>query len=135
MPTGVRTPVVSMSMRALMGIVQALVVPGICRALSISATSSSQEIRSGHRRRQRRRLSQSGDQDEYQRSFFRHCSWGLSTTVVSIIENGAGSVEVSARPALPNTRSTSGKERTIWSCVFSRRLASVTLSPGSVVGM
>ena len=28
MPTGVRMPVVSMSMRALIGIVQALVVPG-----------------------------------------------------------------------------------------------------------
>ena len=28
---------------------------------------------------------------------------------VSIMESGAGSVEVSARPALPSTRSTSGK--------------------------
>jgi hypothetical protein len=135
MPTGVRTPVVSMSIRALMGMVQALVVPGIRRALSISATSSSQEIRSGHRCRQRRRLSHSGDPDEYQRSLFRHWSWGLSTTVVSIIENGAGSVEVSARPALPKMRSTSGNERRSWSCVWSSRLASVTLSPGSVVGM
>ncbi len=41
MPTGVRTPVVSMSMRFLIGMVQALVVPGIRSARSISSTSSS----------------------------------------------------------------------------------------------
>ena len=39
MPTGVRTPVVSMSMRALIGIVQALVVPGNLSASFISCTS------------------------------------------------------------------------------------------------
>ena len=33
MPTGVRMPVDSMSMRLLIGIVQALVMPGICSAL------------------------------------------------------------------------------------------------------
>ena len=51
MPTGVRTPVVSMSMRPLIGMVQALVMPGSCSAWSISAISSSQEMRSGQMRR------------------------------------------------------------------------------------
>ena len=36
-PTGVRMPVDSMSMRALIGMVQALETPGNCSALSISA--------------------------------------------------------------------------------------------------
>src|SRR5687768_10606548 len=99
MPTGVRTPVVSMSMRALMGMVQALVVPGICSARSISAVSSSLEMRSGQTRRQTASLSHSGDQLEYQRGLARHSETGFKTTVVSIIESGAGSVDDSARPA------------------------------------
>ena len=37
MPTGVRTPVVSMSMRVLIGMVQALVMPGSCSASFISS--------------------------------------------------------------------------------------------------
>ena len=40
-PTGVRMPVESMSMRALIGIVQALLTPGNCRLASISAISLS----------------------------------------------------------------------------------------------
>ena len=36
--------------------------------------------------------------------------------IVSIMEYGAGSVAVSARPALPKTRSTSGKLLMILSC-------------------
>jgi hypothetical protein len=80
-------------------------------------------------------LSHSGAQDEYQRSLARHCSCGLRTTVVSIMEKGAGSVEVSARPALPKTRSTSGNDLSTRSWTWSRRLASVTEMPGSVVGM
>ena len=56
-------------------------------------------------------------------------------TVVSIMENGAGSVDVSARPALPKTVTTSGNDFRIRSCVCSRRPASVTEMPGSVVGM
>ena len=55
--------------------------------------------------------------------------------MVSIIENGAGSVEVSARPAFPKTRSTSGIVLRILSCVSRIRWASETPSPGSVVGM
>ena len=70
-----------------------------------------------------------------QRSFGRHSAGGFSTTVVSIIENGAGSVDVSARPALPNTETTSGKDLRIRSWVSRRRWASVTEMPGSVVGM
>ena len=40
MPTGVRMPVVSMSMRFLIGMVQAFEVPGIFSASFISSTSS-----------------------------------------------------------------------------------------------
>ena len=54
-------------------------------------------------------------------------------TVVSIIENGAGSVEVSARPALPNTRSTSGKDLSTRSCVSSSSFACCTEMPGRIV--
>ncbi len=55
--------------------------------------------------------------------------------MVSIIENGAGSVEVSARPALPKTRSTSGNDLSTRSCVSSSSCACATEMPGSVVGM
>ena len=41
MPTGVLMPVASMSMRVLIGIVHALVSPGICTALFIAVVSSS----------------------------------------------------------------------------------------------
>ena len=133
-PTGVRTPVVSMSMRPLIGIVQAFVTPGIFVFASSSPTSSSREIRSLQIGR-KSGFSQSGAHDEYQRRLGRHRSGGFSTTVVSIIENGAGSVDVSARPAFPNTRSTSGTDLRIRSCARSRSSASVTDSPGSVVGM
>ncbi len=134
MPIGVRMPVESMSIRALIGIVHAFVVPGIFSARSISSTSSSCEMWSRHTWR-RTPASHPGAQDEYQRSFFRHSDSGFRRTVVSIIENGAGSVEVSARPALPNTRSTSGKDFRTRSCTCSSRSASVTEMPGSVVGM
>src|SRR5579885_3607544 len=80
-------------------------------------------------------LSQSGAHDEYQRGTSGHSDSGLRTTVVSIIVNGAGSVDVSARPALPNTLSTSGNVRRILSCTCKSRAASVTDSPGSVVGI
>src|SRR3954462_11892978 len=99
MPMGVRTPVESRSMRFLMGIVQALVTPGMRRARSISSISSSMERWSGQKGRTAGFI-HSGAQAEYQRALGRHALSGLRTTVVSIIENGAGSVEVSARPAL-----------------------------------
>jgi hypothetical protein len=55
--------------------------------------------------------------------------------MVSNIDSGAGSSEVSARPALPKTRSTSGTLRICWSCHWSSRLASSTEMPGTVIGM
>ena len=75
MPTGVRMPVASMSMRALIGMVQAFETPGNCSALSISATRLS-VVTPG-----------------------RHSSFGFRLMTVSNISVGAGSVEVSARPA------------------------------------
>ena len=65
----------------------------------------------------------------------RHSERGLRTIVVSIMEKGAGSVDDSARPALPNTRTTSGTSAISRSIVCRRRDASVTESPGRVVGM
>src|SRR5271168_4476099 len=78
-------PVDSMSMRALIGMVQALLMPGNCSALSISAISVS-TVTPG-----------------------RHWSSGFRLMMVSNISTGAGSVAVAARPALPNTLATSGK--------------------------
>jgi hypothetical protein len=108
-PTGVRIPVAIMSMRPLMGMVQALDRPGSRRPSFISSTSWSWEMWSGVIRRNST-LSHSGAHDEYQVSRVRHSDLGLRVTTVSIIDSGAGSVEVSARPILPSTRSTSGKE-------------------------
>ena len=54
---------------------------------------------------------------------------------VSIIERGAGSVAVSARPALPNTRPTSGTVRMRRSWIWRIFWASVSLRPGRVDGM
>ena len=54
---------------------------------------------------------------------------------VSIISMGAGSVAVSARPALPKTEATSGKVLMMRSCVCSSSAALVTERPGSVTGM
>jgi hypothetical protein len=49
----------------------------------------------------------------------RHWSSGFRLITVSNISTGAGSVAVAARPALPNTDSTSGKRFNIWSWVCS----------------
>jgi len=76
-------------------------------------------------------LNQSGAQEEYQRGRSRHSLSGLRMTVVSIMVKGAGSVEVLARPALPKTRSTSGKVRRILSCTCKAFCASATDIPGS----
>ncbi len=77
MPTGVRMPVASMSVRALIGMVQALLTPGNCNARSSSAISWSTFIPA------------------------RHCDLGLRLITVSNISSGAGSVAVPARPPLP----------------------------------
>ena len=112
MPTGVLMPVDSMSMRVLMGMVQALVTPGKRMARFISSVSRSGVMPGG-----------------------RQAASGLSWMVVSSMLSGAGSVAVSARPTLPNTCSTSGKVRRMRSvcCRISRAL--VIDTPGRVVGM
>src|SRR5882762_4552600 len=108
---GVRIPVESMSMRALIGIVQALLTPGNCNALSNSAVSLSRVMPG------------------------RHSLSGLRLITVSNISVGAGSVAVAARPALPHTDATSGHDLMILSCVCTNSAALVTESPGNVVGM
>src|SRR6516165_12499581 len=104
-------PVESMSIRALIGIVQALETPGNCSDLSISAISLS-TVMPG-----------------------RHSLSGLRLITVSNISTGAGSVAVAARPALPHTDATSGNDLMILSWVCSNSAALVTDKPGSVVGI
>ena len=139
MPTGVRMPVESMSMRALMGMVQALTWPGICSASSISWTSSSQVIGPDvgpdfaqpllHPLRRPARI------PARVCGTLRHSFSGLSCTTVSNISIGAGSVAVSDRPALPWTVSTSGNCLRMRSWICIRRVASVMETVGRVVGM
>jgi hypothetical protein len=59
----------------------------------------------------------------------------FSRTTVSIIESGAGSVAVSARPILPCTLITSGKALISLSVCCRSCLLLVMLMEGSVVGM
>ena len=110
-PTGVRMPVDSMSMRALIGIVHEFANPGNFSAASISAIKAS-TVRPG-----------------------RHSEDGFRLITVSNISSGAGSVAVFARPALPYTDSTSGKVLMIRFVVASSLPASVTDIPGSAAGM
>src|SRR5665811_1502131 len=77
-------PVASMSIRALIGMVQAFDTPGNCSALSSSATSFSMVMPG------------------------RHSLAGFRLITVSNISVGARSVAVVARPALPHTNETSG---------------------------
>jgi len=83
-PSGLRTPVASISVRVWMGIHQTLGMPANCMAPSSLRTSASQSSPLGHR------------------------FGSFSVTTVSNIESGAGSVGESNRPAFPKTRSTSG---------------------------
>ena len=78
-PTGVRMPVASMSILALIGMVQALETPGNCKDVSSSLISLSTVMPA------------------------RHSVSGLRLMTVSNISVGAGSVAVPARPALPQT--------------------------------
>src|SRR5207244_10013843 len=89
-PIGVRTPVESMSMRFLIGIVQMFGMPGKRRRESISAWSSSNVMRSGVKNEKNHRAGLG--QSEYQRGAVRHADSGFSTTVVSTLEKGAGAV-------------------------------------------
>ena len=123
-------------MRALIGIVQAFETPGSCSAWFICSTSCGVLSRSGViRRRAARAHAGSQVHPEYHVVTGRHWSCGLRTITVSIMESGAGSVEVSARPDLPNTVSTSGKllMMRFWTCI--NCCASVTERPGNVDGM
>src|SRR5712671_5677221 len=104
-------PVESMSMRALIGMVQAFETPGNWSALSISAISLSTVIPG------------------------RHSFAGFRLITVSNISVGAGSVAVDARPALPKTDATSGNDLMILSWVWTNSAAFVIERPGSVVGM
>ena len=76
-PTGLLMPVASMSSRLRMGGIQMLVSPGTRTVLSNSSISLSGVMPA------------------------RHSSLGLSWMVVSNMTSGAGSVAVTARPALP----------------------------------
>ena len=68
-------------------------------------------------------------------SALRHSDLGFRMITVSSMDSGAGSVEVSARPALPSTRSTSGNCLMIRSVTWSSFWASVMEMPGMVEGM
>ena len=133
-----RTPVDVMSMRARAGAVQALFQPRSRDARSSASSSSAlvAGVSSGQSRRSARFIGP-GAQPEYQRrrATFGHCSRGLRRMVVSAIENGAGSVAVSARPTLPNTVDTSAKPRDapVLPRELHRRRSGGT--PGAVVGM
>src|SRR5579871_1192622 len=100
-----------MSIRALIGIVHALLTPGNCNAWFILLMSLSTVMPAGH------------------------ASWGFRLMTVSNISVGAGSVAVSARPALPNTDSTSGKRLMILSCNWINSAALVTDMLGRLTGM
>ena len=78
-PSGLRTPVASISVRVWIGIHQTLGMPVNCMAASSLVTSASQVSPRGQ------------------------SLWGRSCTMVSNISSGAGSVGVEKRPALPNT--------------------------------
>ena len=110
-PTSERIPVVSMSMRLMIGIVQMFDTPGSCTARPISARNRSRVIPS------------------------RHWSLGLRCTIVSVMLSGAGSVEVSARATFATTYSTSGN---FINAAFCRAAISVFSSSemlGSAMGM
>ena len=111
-PTGVRMPVDSMSMRALIGMVQALLTRRETAAPCPSRRSACRSVMPG-----------------------RHSLSGFRLMTVSNISVGAGSVAVAARPALPHTDATSGKDLMILSWVCSSSAALVTDRPGSVIGM
>ena len=110
-PTGVWMPVLCIMTRPRIGCTQAFTYPIVSAALSISATSLSFVMP------------------------FRHLDFGCRSTVVSIIVSGAGSVDVSALPIFPKTRSTSGKALSFLSICWTIQPASRFGSPGSVVGI
>src|SRR5712692_9753295 len=138
MPIGVRIPVAIMSIRARAGAVHALAHPGSRAARSSFSISSEVFIgvSSGQTRRSARRRN-GGAHLEYQRcrGSVLHSARGRRRIVVSAIENGAGSVAVSARPTFPNTDATSVDLAKARSCRRTCAPPSSIGAPGSVVGM
>jgi len=119
MPTGVRTPVVSMSIRVRIGGAIAIWYPGIRSAASRSRDSSaSVRARASGHTAPNAGFTQSGAYSLYQRGVYRvgHSSCGRNVITVSIMSSCAGSVAVSARPTLPCTDATSAKLLIVWSC-------------------
>ena len=98
-------------MRARIGMVQELAMPGILTAASSSSINFSSVMPA------------------------RHSDSGFRFTTVSNISRGAGSVAELARPALPKTDATSGKDWMMrsWSC--SSSVALVMDRPGRAAGM
>ena len=134
MPIGVRTPVDSMSMRFLIGCVQMLGMPGK-RSLRVHLALQLVEGDALGREPREEPAHAAPARPSTSAASAATPPRASATTVVSTIENGAGSVGESARPALPKTRSTSGKLRRIRSWICRMRCASVTDMPGSAVGM
>src|ERR1017187_5446150 len=99
MTTGVLTPVVSMSMRALIGMDHVFATPGSWRAAFICSTNCSFDKWSGLNGR--KMPCTHWGAFESQVLILGQSRSGFKTTTVSIIEKGAGSVDVSARPDLP----------------------------------
>ena len=110
-PTGLLIPVASMSMRLRIGGTQMLESPGTLTVRSSSSTSLSGVIPA------------------------RHSSRGLNWIVVSNISSGAGSVAVSALPALANTLATSGTVLISRSVCCKSSLTLPADIPGSAEGM
>src|SRR5260370_36921028 len=65
----------------------------------------------------------------------RHWPGGFRVMFVSIISSGAGSVAVSARPALANTLATSGNVLRILSCAWIASFIVWMEAPGRAIGM
>lgn len=136
-PIGVFIPVASMSIRVFIGIVHAPVNPGILRDFSINSESSLGVIclSVGN-------IFESGIfiilghlEKNLSIETLRHCSTGFNIIIVSIMDNGAGSVAVSALPALPNTLLTSGKLLMILSVCSNISCTLAIDIPGRVEGI
>ena len=95
----------------MIGMVQIVETPGICTALVISPRSFSIVMPAGH------------------------WSRGFRCTSVSVMFSGEGSVDVSARPTLATTVSTSGNASIAAFCRSAMRVFSASEMLGSAIGM
>ncbi len=110
-PTGVLMPVASMSSRFLMGMDHMFATPGVRTARFISTWIESNVTPS------------------------RHSSSGFRMAMDSIMDIGAMSVAVSARPILPSTISTSGTRAMAASRCWRIAFACPVPMPGNMDGM